>query len=177
MISAARRLWQARTPAEQRTLAVGAAALLALLVLAFAILPLLDAHNSLALRLPNLRAQVQSMESSVAEVTRLRALAGPPVAGQTTPFTSASLLATLEPAARAAGLLASGDTIGGLPGGQVELQLARVDFDAFLDWSARQGRILGLTVSRLEAEALEVPGMVRLKVVLAPAASLPPDHP
>jgi type II secretory pathway component PulM len=159
-------LWRAREPAEQRTLALGAAALAVLLVIALAILPLLEQHRALAARLPELRRQAELLALEADQVVALRSQsrsatdAAPPRGA----FTS------VDASARAAGLRAQMETFAAQPDGRVEIAMASVAFDVFIDWTRQLRRTTGYDLDALESDSLDEPGLVRVKAVLAPVA-------
>lgn len=155
--------WQQRQPRERQTLAIGAGALAALLVLGLGILPLLDRHQALAQRLPRLREAAAQLDAQAATAEALRARVGP--AAPAAPPALPELQRSLD----AAGLRAPGDALSTQAGGQIEIRLASANFDSFMRWLAATRRSAGLAATLLEADALDTPGQVRIHCLLAGA--------
>jgi type II secretory pathway component PulM len=168
--------WTSRERREREVLLLGAWALAALLVLAFAVLPVYTQHRLLATRLPELRAHIAELEAQADQAEALRArLTGLPASDPTALGPAAA--ASVEAAARGAGLGAQLDTFKAQGNGRVQLGGAKVGFDAFMDWTTRLRASAGLTLESLQSDALDEPGMVRLTAVLGPVSGTPGAHP
>jgi len=151
-------LWAGRSPRERRVMASGAAAALALILVALVWLPLERSRTRIAAELPQLRASVALMQRQAEEVKRLRALAPTPLA-----------------AAPLAKLVAQNAWTRDLPG----LELAIIDdkhlrlhgeniaFGALLEWLATARAAHGLRVETAHIEALQSVGRVRAELLLA----------
>ena len=144
-------------------------------MLAFGVLPVSAQHRLLAARLPELRAHIAELEAQAdqAEVLRAR-VAGLPTSDPTALGPTAA--ASIEAAARGAGLGGQLDTFTAQGNGRVQLAGAKVGFDAFMDWTARLRASAGLALESLQSDALDEPGMVRLTAVLGPVGGTPGAH-
>lgn len=149
--------WNERSPRERVVLSAVLAAAAALLLVAFAWLPLERSRARLAAEVPRLAAAVAAMEAGAAEVARVRTL-------------PAATPATAAPLASIAGTLART-----LPGAAVEaaderrLQVkgADVSFGGLLEWIAAAQSAHGLRVDSARIDALPAAGRVRAELVLA----------
>jgi general secretion pathway protein M len=158
-VSGLAQAWSARPDSERRALAALAMLALAVLVIAFAWLPMERSRQRLAAELPGIEASIALMQQQSAEVKRLR-----------------SLPASASPAAMPlAALLASGDLTRALPGAQatladerrVRLVAADAAYGALLETIASAQRAGGLRVETARIEALPAPGRVRAELTLA----------
>lgn len=123
MMAALGTAWQGRTPRERAFLAAGLLVVIAALVYALAVAPLLAAGRKAERALPQLRHQAAEMASLADTAKRLKASAGQTVATPT-----ASVLT--QGAARfglALQIAAGGE-------GDFEVQLSRAAMAALLDW-------------------------------------------
>src|SRR3954471_2469403 len=151
-----RESWARRTPGEQRLYAAIAIGVGALLVFAFAWLPLERERARLERNLPALRGSIAQLERDAQEVKRLRAMPA-------TPPRAATPLASLATNA------------GGLPGAQVNVVDDRrvrvtgndVGFAALLDWLRAAQASHGMRVETARIEALPAAGRVRVDLLLA----------
>ena len=168
-----RSLWAARTAQEQRTLLLGGSALALLLVVGFGILPLWDQHRRLADRLPGLRETTAALERQADEAVALRSRAAPPANPAQAGIPTGNPLLDTGTSLNAAGLRGAADTVTATPDSGIEIHLARVGFDPFMTWYGEQRRGSGLVLRVLEADALDEPGMVRIKAVVAAPGGRP----
>ncbi|HQZ45427.1 MAG TPA: type II secretion system protein GspM [Usitatibacteraceae bacterium] len=153
--------WTARSPRERAALRWAAAVAAALLVIAFAWLPMERARARIAAQLPPLRASVVAMRAQAAEAAAIRALPAPRAA------TATSL----------ANLVASGALAQGIPGGRltaldarrVRLTAEDASWTRLVAWLATVGPAHGLVVEEATIDALPAAGRVRADVVLAGA--------
>lgn len=151
--------WTARSPRERAVIGGSVAAVAAVLLFAFAWLPMERARTRLATELPQLRASLAEMRAQAEEAKQLRAM----------PAREAS------PTAPLATLVASGSLAQGLPGTRASLLDAKrvsiaVDDAAWarlVEWLHWAGASQGLAVEEASVEALAAPGRVRAKLVLA----------
>jgi general secretion pathway protein M len=151
--------WTARSPRERSVIGWGAASLAAVILFAFAWLPMERTRTRLATELPQLRASLAEMRAQAEEVKALRAQ----------PSREAA------PAATLATLVSSGALVQGLPGARVaalDARRASVSVDdaswtRLVEWLHWAGAAHGLAVEEAAVEALAAPGRVRAKLVLA----------
>lgn len=156
--------WTQRSPQERRALMRVGGVVLALLIAAFAWLPLERAHARLTAEMPTLRASVAQMRVEAEEARRLRALAPRLAAdpGKTVSDTTATLVAS--------GVLAQG-----LPGARVvavdarrvRVTLSDAAWNSLVTWIERVQSANGLAVESATVEALPIVGRVRAELILA----------
>ncbi len=173
--------WSARQPRERQILLAGGGVLGTLLVFTLLVLPLLDRHQALRAELPLLRGSVVDLEAKADEAVALRsqgvraAGAGGATAGMMAPAAVGTALSaspgrvtavSVEASARAAGLRSQMETFSVQPDGRIDITAARTTFDAILAWLDQIQRAGGVTVQSLDADALDAPGQVRLKLQL-----------
>ena len=167
MIAALQAWWAARPANEQRTVLLGAVALAVLLAVFGGILPLLDQHRRLTARLPELREATAALERQADEALALRNRMGAPASLNSAGVASGNPIVDTGNSLSAAGLRGAADSVTASPDGGIEIRLARVAFDPFMSWYGQQRRSSGLVLRALDADALDDPGMVRIKAVLA----------
>lgn len=151
--------WTARSPRERAVLGWAMAVAAALLVIAFAWLPMERARARTAGQLPPLRASVAAMRLEAAEAAALRALRAPEAS------TAASL----------ANLVASGALAQGIPGARltaldsrrVRLTVEDASWMRLVEWLGTLGSVHGLVTEEATIEALPATGRVRADIVLA----------
>jgi type II secretory pathway component PulM len=163
-------VWR-ESSARERT-AVLAASGLALAAALYGFLwdPGLAARKSLAVSLPQLRAQLEDMRRQRTEVAALRKeLAAAPRQAD---------LATLLRASAAQSPFGSAlERIDALPDGKVRVQAASVPFGAWLSWIESLQRQHGIRVVTSRINALEQPGLVRVDASFAGAGAAAGTNP
>jgi general secretion pathway protein M len=171
MLAAAIAAWHERSARERAVLLAAAALVLVAALYAFLWEPGIKARSSLAVSLPQLRAQLDEMRRQRSEIATLRkGLANAPRQGD---------LATLVRASAAQTQLAGAlERIDALPDGRMRVQAAAVPFGAWLAWAETLQRELGVRVVACQIAALDQPGLVRLDATFAAtraaAAANPP---
>ena len=151
--------WRARSSRERLVLGVAGLVAIALLVVAFAWLPLERHRTRLAADLPALRASVAEMRGQADEVKRLKA---------TPPRTQAANPAPL------ASLISAGTLAQGLPGARlapvdgkrVRLVIEDASWARLVEWIAAAQSLHGLATESARIEALATAGRVRAELVL-----------
>ena len=151
-------IWTARSPRERDVLAWAGAGIAAVLLFAFAWLPMERTRARLAAELPQLRASLAEMRAQAAEAKALRAQPARDAAPGTTLPT----------------LVSSGTLAQGIPGARVAaLDARRASFavdDAswarLVEWLHWAGTAHGLAVEEATVEALPAAGRVRATLVL-----------
>jgi type II secretory pathway component PulM len=150
-------MWRSRTDGERKALAIGAA-LLAVVLVFVAWLPLERARSRLDAELPRLRASVAQLQKDAAEVKRLRAAVAT-VASNPAP------LATLAQNPLPRELI--GAQVSVADDKHVRIVAADAGFAALLDWlvSAQSTHALHVESARIESRG--APGRVRADISLA----------
>lgn len=150
--------WASRSPGDKRVILASAAITAALLLIAFAWLPLERARTRMAAQLPALRASVEQMRAQSAEAKRLRALPARTGAPGSTPaaLAASASLAQALPGARASTLDPR----------RVKVAVDDASWTRVLEWLAAQAA-QGLAVESAQVEALAMRGRVRAEFVLA----------
>lgn len=151
--------WRARSPRERLVIAIVGFAVLALLVVVFAWLPLERHRARLATELPALRASVVEMRAQSEEVKRLKATPPRPQAANPAPLAS---------------LLSAGTLAQGLPGARltpvdgkrVRLVVDDASWARLVEWIAAAQSLHGLAAESASVEALASVGRVRAELVL-----------
>lgn len=151
--------WRNRAPRER--LAIGAVLLIALAVLlfAFAWLPMERHRERLGAELPRLRASVAEMRAQAAEVKRLKA--APPRAEAKNPLPLAQLVS--------AGTLSqglAGAKLTAVDGKRVRLAVDDVAWARLVEWIASAQALHGLSTESARVDALPAKGRVRAELVL-----------
>lgn len=149
--------WAARSPGERRTLAYGAAIVVALLVLALVWLPLQRSRERLVKELPRLAASIATMERQATEVARVRSMPAVASAAEAPLATLAPALGRSLPTAQVAAIDAK----------RVRISGADLPFGALLETLADAQATQGLRVDTARIDALPTVGRVRAELVLA----------
>jgi general secretion pathway protein M len=147
--------WQGRSAGERKVIAALGAVVAALLLIAFAWLPLERARTRLSSELPVLRASIASLQRDADEVKRLRAM---PVVAPS----NAAPLASLVTGARVPGA-----QLALIDDKRVRLTATDVGFSTLLEWLASTQATHGLRVESARIDALPTVGRVRAELVLA----------
>ena len=153
--------WQARTPRERRTLAIGGALLVLMLGYALVWNPARQGSARLAAGVPKLRADLMLVQRQGAEVQSLRQAA--PKAR----LDAAGAIAALRAAAEARGIGRSLDRVEAMGSDRVRAVFNAVAFDAWIAWAEQIHRDHQLIVDVVRVDAIERPGFTKVEVVLA----------
>ena len=149
--------WAARSPRERTVLALGTIVLAALLLVAFAWLPLERSRARLATEVPRLAASVATMERQAAEVVRVRSLPATPSSAATPSTAIAAALGTRLPGAQASAVDEK----------RVRLTSPDVAYGALLEAIASAQGAYGMRVDSARIDALPAAGRVRVELLLA----------
>ena len=149
-----REAWDARSETERHVLAALAFAAGAVVLYAFAWLPLERARTRLAEEVPRLRASVALLEREAEAVARLKSM--PPRAVSQAPLSALAGSASPLP----------GASVAALDDRRVRVTGADIGFTALLDWLAATRASHGLRVESARLESLPMAGRVRAELVL-----------
>ena len=147
------RWWRGRSERERRALAMGAVAL-ALMLLIVVWVQAERSRERLAAQLPALRASIAALERDAQEVKRLRAM-------------PARATASGAPLAALASGAIPGARVTVVDERRVRIEGDDVAFAALLEWLGRTQASHGLRVESASVEALDLPGRVKARLVLA----------
>lgn len=153
--------WQARDARERRVLSIGAFAMAAMLLWAFAWKPLDDARATLAESNGRLAADVASMRVAAAELSGSR-----PGDDPARERAGRSLLAVADAGIREIGLGGSLKRIEPAGDGRVRLRLEAVSFDPLAAWLEGLSIAQGIRVAEMAATRTEHAGTVDVQLVL-----------
>lgn len=151
--------WQARAPKERVAIGLVLSIVLAVLLYAFAWLPMERHRERLTAELPRLRASVAEMRAQAAEVKRLKAT--PPRTDAKNPLPLAQLVS--------AGTLAqglAGAKLTAIDGKRVRLAVDDVAWARLVEWIASAQALHGLSTESARVDALPATGRVRAELVL-----------
>lgn len=149
--------WASRSPRDRRLLAIAGVGVVAIVLVAFAWLPLERKRKSLAESVPAQALLLAGMEQQAAEVSRIRSMPAVTPAAATPTATAATALATRLPGAQAAAL----------DDKRIRLTGADLPYGGVLEAIAAAQSGYGMRVDSARIEALPAPGRVRAEIVLA----------
>jgi type II secretory pathway component PulM len=147
--------WSARSPREQRVIAIMGGGLALLLVVTFVWLPLERARTRMLAELPALRASIATLERQASEVKRLRAM---PAASNAS-AAPLNAIATTNPL--------PGAQLAALDARRVRVTGTDLSYGALLDWLASVQASHGLRVEAARLDALPAAGRVRAELTLS----------
>ena len=157
MKEALKTFWENRT--ERDRSAIGAVAILIALAIAYAYvwLPVTRERDRLLVRVPELRADAQAMESDARALERLKAIARPTV----------GLRTAIQQAAEASRIPASAADIVQKDSASVRVAIASARAEQALTWVARLQSVPGVRLESIRVSSLGDGDRVRIEAVLA----------
>lgn len=154
--------WQARNARERWILLIAGALVLAFLIESAAWRPLRKARERLVRGVPEQRAQLAQLQSDAALATQLKTRAGANAS-------NGSLMQAISDSASVAGVREQLSDLREIDSTRVSLNIQSIAFDVWLTWLAQLQTSAGAKLESGQIDALEQPGMVKVKAILAAA--------